>query len=83
MFEIHPETADRYGLSDGDMAEIETRYGRIRLPARVTQNIRPDTIHAPQGWEEANANELTGLDHVDPLSGFPNLKSLRCTIRKL
>jgi anaerobic selenocysteine-containing dehydrogenase len=83
MFEIHPETADSYGISDGDMAEIETRSGRVRLTAHLTQSIRPDTLHIPQGWEEANANELTGLEHLDPVSGFPNLKSLRCLIRRL
>lgn len=83
LFEIHPETADKYGISNGDLTEIETRFGRIRLPAKFTQGIRPDTIHVPQGWEEANANELTGLDHVDPISGFPNLKSLRCTLKPL
>jgi anaerobic selenocysteine-containing dehydrogenase len=82
-FEVHPETAGRYGISDGDVAEIETRYGRIRLPAHFTQSIGPDTIHVPQGWEEANANELTGLEQIDPVSGFPNLKSLRCVIRRL
>jgi anaerobic selenocysteine-containing dehydrogenase len=81
LFEIHPETGAFYGLSDGDLAEIETRFGRIRLSARFTRGIRPDTIHIPQGWEGANANELTGLEEVDPHSGFPNLKSLRCLIR--
>jgi len=82
LFDIHPETAAAYGLADGEPAEIETEHGRVRLPARVTRRIRPDTIHIPQGWEEANANELTGLDSLDPVSGFPNLKSLRCRIRK-
>jgi len=83
VFDIHPETASGYGISDGDMAEIETKSGRIRLQAHVSQSIRPDIIHIPQGWEEANANELTGLDDLDPVSGFPNLKSLGCIIRKL
>jgi len=82
-FDIHPETAAAYGLSDGDPAEIETENGRIRLPARITRRIRPDTIHIPQGWEEANANELTGLDSLDAVSGYPNLKSLRCKVRRL
>ena len=83
MFEIHPDTALKYGLSEGDMSEIETSCGKIQLKARLTPEIRPDTIHVPQGWEEANANELTGAESADPVSGFPNLKSLRCRIRKL
>ncbi len=83
MFEIHPDTALKYGLSEGDMSEIETSGGKIQLKARLTPKIRPDTIHIPQGWEEANANELTGFESADPVSGFPNLKSLRCRIQKL
>ncbi|MBL7204760.1 MAG: molybdopterin-dependent oxidoreductase [Desulfobacteraceae bacterium] len=83
MFEIHPDTALKYGLSEGGMSEIETSCGKIQLKARLTPKIRPDTIHVPQGWEEANANELTGSESADPVSGFPNLKSLRCRIRKL
>jgi len=83
MFEIHPDTALEYGLSEGYMSEIETSCGKIRLKARLTPEIGPDTIHIPQGWEEANANELTGLESADPVSGFSNLKSLKCRIRKL
>ena len=54
------------------MSEIETSWGKIQLKARVTPEIRPDTIHVPQGWEEAIANELTGSESADPVSGFPN-----------
>ncbi|MCK4788731.1 MAG: molybdopterin-dependent oxidoreductase [Desulfobacteraceae bacterium] len=83
VFEIHPETAAQYGLSEGEMAEVHTTHGRIQLRAHVTPRIRQDTINIPQGWEEANANELTGTQDADPISGFPNLKSLRCRIRKM
>lgn len=82
-FQIHVDTANQYGLSDGDMAEIETPHGKIRLKTRLTQNIRSDTVQVVEGWEEANANELTGSKDVDPLSGFPNLKSLKCRVNKL
>ncbi len=81
--EIHPDTARQYGLADGDLAEVETPVGRIRLKTGLTAGIQPDTIHIPQGWEEANANELTGAEAPDPVSGFPNLKSNRCRIRKV
>jgi formate dehydrogenase (coenzyme F420) alpha subunit len=81
--EIHPHTARQYGLADGDWAEVETPIGRIRLKTGFTTGIQPDTIHIPQGWEEANANELTGAEAPDPVSGFPNLKSNRCRIRKI
>jgi anaerobic selenocysteine-containing dehydrogenase len=83
MLEIHPRTALQYGIVEGEMAEVQTAHGKIRLKAHLTTRIRPDTIHIPQGWEEANVNELTGMKDADLLSGFPNLKSLRCRIQKI
>jgi anaerobic selenocysteine-containing dehydrogenase len=83
LFEIHPETASHYRLSEGEATEVQTPHGRIQLKAHITPGIRQDTINMPQGWEEANANELTGAEDADPVSGFPNLKSLRCRIRKI
>jgi len=83
VFEIHPETAIQYGLSEGEMAQVETQTGKIQLKAHLTHRIRVDTIHIPQGWEGANANELTGTEDVDPISGFPNLKCLRCRVQRI
>jgi anaerobic selenocysteine-containing dehydrogenase len=83
LFEIHPSTARQCGLSEGEVGEIHTANGKIQLKAHLTDHIRPDTIHIPQGWEEACVNELTPSDDADPISGFPNLKSLRCAVRKI
>jgi anaerobic selenocysteine-containing dehydrogenase len=81
--DIHPATALRYGILQDSIVEVVTRNGRITLKANLTPRIRSDTVHIPQGWEQANVNELTGTDDVDPISGFPNLKSLRCRVRRL
>ncbi|MGD9235889.1 MAG: molybdopterin-dependent oxidoreductase [Desulfobacterales bacterium] len=83
IFEIHPDTARLYKLSNNEIAEVNTSYGRIKLKSLITTRIQPGAIHVPQGWEEANVNELTGQEGFDPISGFPNLKSVRCNIRKL
>jgi assimilatory nitrate reductase catalytic subunit len=83
LFEIHPDAAATYGIEEGDLAELQTATGTLQLKARVTPRIRRDTLHIPHGWEEANANELTGLKDADPVSGFPNLKSVPCRVRKV
>ncbi len=83
VFEIHPKTAHHLGILEGEMAEVCSPSGRIRLKACLTRTMLPDTIHISQGWEEANVNELTGTENADPISGFPNLKSARCNVRKL
>ena len=81
--EIHPDTALQYGLFEGEMAEVRTRFGSVQVKIRLTDRIRHDTIHIPQGWEEANVNILTSMSGADPISGFPNLKSIRCSIGKV
>ncbi len=83
VFEISLETASHYGLLEGDLAEVQTRYGKIKLKAHLTNAVCPNTIHIPQGWEEGNCNELTSVQDVDPISGFPNLKSLGCRVNKV
>ncbi len=83
LFEIHPQTALQWGIEDGETAEVLTANGKIQLKAHVTERIRLDTVHIPQGWEEANANELSSGESPDPISGFPNLKSLRCRVQKI
>ena len=78
--EIHPDTALACGVSQGEQVEVRTPFGSVRVAARLTERIRRDTIHIPQGWEEANANVLTGMSGADPISGFPNLKSVPCNL---
>jgi anaerobic selenocysteine-containing dehydrogenase len=82
LLEIHPDTAAVFGISDSDKVEVMTETGKIKIKARLTGTIRPGTLHIPQGWESGNANRLTSVKERDPISGFPNLKSLRCRIRK-
>jgi anaerobic selenocysteine-containing dehydrogenase len=83
IFEIHPKTANQYDIAEGEMAEVRSPFGKIRLKACLTRKMLLDTIHISQGWEEANVNELTGTENADPVSGFPNLKSAKCNIQKL
>jgi len=78
--EIHPDTALGHGLSEGERVEMTTRFGSVRVKVRLTDRIRRDTVHLSQGWEEANANMLTGMSGADPISGFPNLKSVPCRL---
>jgi anaerobic selenocysteine-containing dehydrogenase len=84
--DIHPETAQRLGIADGDMVYIENKRGRIKQRARLTDSIDPrvvkaainwwfpeqgtDTLH---GWAESNYNILT--DDQPPLN--PEIGSSR------
>jgi len=81
--EVHPDTATKYGVSDGDTIAIETRKGQIRIKARTTEDLLPHVVSIPHGWAEANANLLTELEPHDPVTGYTELKALLCRIRKV
>jgi len=80
--EIHPETAKKYGISDGDMMTVETVKGKIHIKARTTEDLIPGILSIPHGWANANANELTELEPRDPVTGYTEMKSLLCRISK-
>ena len=83
LAEIHPETAGKYGLSDGDMARVETTKGSIEIRISATEDLHPGVISIPHGWAKANANQLTELEPRDPVTGYTEMKSLLCSISKV
>jgi thiosulfate reductase/polysulfide reductase chain A len=74
LMDIHPDTARRLGIADGDWAYIETRRGRIKQKARYNSGMLPDVVNCEASWWfpekppyypelsgifESNANVLT------------------------
>lgn len=83
MVDINHEDAARLGIRKGDMVEIETITGKIRMKANPSVKIRKGDVQMYHGYGEANANDLIGSRHTDPYSGFPGFKSSRCRIRSV
>ncbi|MFH1122698.1 MAG: molybdopterin dinucleotide binding domain-containing protein, partial [Pseudomonadota bacterium] len=82
LAEIHPETAKKYGISEGDMMTVETVKGKINMKARTTEDLIPGILSIPHGWANANANELTELEPRDPVTGYTEMKALLCRVSK-
>jgi assimilatory nitrate reductase catalytic subunit len=77
--EIHPRLAARLGVADGAWLLLESRRGSLRLRARLSNDIRPDTLFAPFHWGGAqSANRLT-VFALDPSSRMPEFKV--CAVR--
>jgi assimilatory nitrate reductase catalytic subunit len=77
--ELHPSVARRHGLRDGDTLVLVTRRGRAQFTARVTADIRVDTVFVPFHWGcEQAANRLTN-PALDPTSRMPEFKV--CAVR--
>jgi anaerobic selenocysteine-containing dehydrogenase len=83
LAEIHPKTARQYEIMDGDPIVVESNRGKIRVKARVTQDILEGVVSIPHGWAgEANVNLLTDVHCREPIMGYPQMKSQLCSIRK-
>ena len=41
---VHPDTATRHGLADGDRVAVTSHHGRIEAPVRLAANVQPDTV---------------------------------------
>jgi anaerobic selenocysteine-containing dehydrogenase len=50
LVQIHPETAKKLGIEEGDWVWIETLRGKVLQKATLFDGIDPDVIHAEHGW---------------------------------
>jgi anaerobic selenocysteine-containing dehydrogenase len=48
--EVHPDTAKRFNVSDGEWVWVENKRGRIKFKVKVTPTILPSVIAAAHNW---------------------------------
>jgi anaerobic selenocysteine-containing dehydrogenase len=81
--EMGPETGKRYGLTTNDDIIIETNRGTVRMKVALDESVAEGCIFVPHGWSgEANANLLTDTECRESILGYPDVKSLMCSVRK-
>jgi len=79
--EIHPETAERLGVTDGEYVRVESPRGAITVRAEVTDRPGEGVVFIPMHFAQGAVNELTQEGTFDPTSGIPEYKvsSVRVT----
>jgi anaerobic selenocysteine-containing dehydrogenase len=85
LLDIHPQTAHTLGVNDGDVVRVESLRGSIRVKANLTDMLHPQVVCMTHGWSNetgANVNCLTDDTAVDPISSFPEFRSLLCRVVK-
>ena len=75
---LHPEAAERSGVTDEDPVRVVSERGSFVARAVVTDEMRTETIFAPFHWgdlwtEGGSVNDVTH-DERDPVSLQPELK---------
>jgi len=95
---MHVADAGLRGITDGDEIAVRSPYGKISLPASLTEDIVPGTVAIPHGWGHngkggwqlangvggANVNELTSddPDDVESLSGMAWLSGVPIEVER-
>jgi molybdopterin-containing oxidoreductase family iron-sulfur binding subunit len=47
--EIHPSDAKRLGIKKNDLLQLQSRTGEIKLPAHISEGVKPGTVAIPIG----------------------------------
>jgi anaerobic selenocysteine-containing dehydrogenase len=93
---IHPDTARRYAIENGDWVTIESKRGKIRQRANVADLVDPRVIVADHAWwfpekgeadlfgfEDSNYNVLTSDEPpFDDAFGSFTIRGVMCKIYK-
>ena len=94
VVEIHPDTAAKEGITEGQWVVIESKRGKIRQRAKFFKGLERDVVSAEHGWwfpeekdtghgwKRSNVNLLidNGYENCDPAMGATHIRSLLCRI---
>ena len=70
---VHPDDAQRLGVTDGQRVTVSSRRGTITLKARISTKETKGGLFIPFHFREAAANLLT-IDALDPAGKIPEFK---------
>ncbi len=74
--EIHPDDAQRLGLTHEQLVTVESARGKMTAKARITPTVGRNCVFMPMHYEDVN--QLT-LGHFDPYSRQPSYKD--CAVK--
>jgi anaerobic selenocysteine-containing dehydrogenase len=94
-----PEDASELGVGNGEIVRVESAFGSIDIPTRVTDELMRRTIAIPQCWGHDKADGLRhaqkhpgvnvnllagdGAENTERLSGMSHLSGIPVEVRKL
>jgi anaerobic selenocysteine-containing dehydrogenase len=92
---LHPKTAQKLALREGDWVYIETKKGGITQQLCLDPDLDPRVVMAsfgwwfPEdgaetqyGWRKSNINILTESENLGPECGSPFIRGIPCRVHK-
>jgi anaerobic selenocysteine-containing dehydrogenase len=91
--EIHPDTAEHYGIHDGERVAVSTARGTLELRAKIFAGLMPGVLAVPFGFghegegrwvarEGGNPARIVTPLH-DPLSGASFWNGTHASVAKV
>jgi len=73
FLDLHPDDANRYRVRAGTPVTVESRHGRARLTARISEQTAPGQVFCSFHFPTSGVNRLTS-DHADTVTSCPEYK---------
>ncbi|CAM1358093.1 molybdopterin-dependent oxidoreductase [Tenacibaculum xiamenense] len=87
VLEINETNAYSRNIKEGDVVEVKSENGVVRVRAKVTNNVKYDVVFLPMHWGKQLENDLNRANNltntlVDPISKEPDFKYTRVSVAK-
>ncbi|MBK0368556.1 nitrate reductase [Flavobacterium agrisoli] len=85
--EINPIDAFKNNIQDGDIVEVNSENGNVRVKAKITDAIREKVVFLPMHWGKKLENDLNRTNNltntlIDPISKEPDFKFTSVSVKK-
>ncbi len=80
--EINTEDAKGLNVKNGEVVKAITRRGEVKVPAKVTKDIKKGVMFMPFHYKECAANVLTN-NALDPVAKIPEFKACAIRVEKI
>ncbi|WP_102348386.1 assimilatory nitrate reductase catalytic subunit NasC [Bacillus sp. Marseille-P3661] len=74
LLEIHPETAQKYGIADKSLVQVQSKRGNMVVRAAFKESIRRDTLFTSFHWGDIQSVNRVTNPALDPLCRMPEFK---------
>jgi len=81
--QLHPDLARRLDIGPADIVQLTSRRGKANFRAKITDEIRPDTIFVPFHWGGLSAANALTNPALDPHSKMPAFKLCAVSAAKI
>ena len=93
---MHPDDAVRAGVEEGNLADVSSETGTVRVPVKLLSDLMPGTVALPHGWGHQDskmgvASKTTGVnvnllaadgpDKLERVSGMAHLTGILVEVR--